>query len=102
MSSAEPDQDVTPALGAALAEPYDTLVLSRDEWNALVAVLRQVSRALGLEDPPRVAADAAVAEKNRIAQVAEDLAAHYHGADGQSALFADFLRTRQAIKEELA
>jgi hypothetical protein len=48
MSTTEPDQDVTPALGAALAEPADPLILSPEEW---VLVLR-VAHLLGL-DPAR-------------------------------------------------
>jgi len=35
---AEPDQDVTPALGAALANPDDPLLLSADEWALVLRV----------------------------------------------------------------
>jgi len=35
---AEPDQDVTPALGAALAEPDDPLLLSPEEWALVLRV----------------------------------------------------------------
>jgi len=38
VSSTEPDQDVTPALGAALAEPDDPLLLSPEEWALVLRV----------------------------------------------------------------
>ena len=39
---------------------------------------------------------AAATEKERIAKVADDLGAHYHGPDGRSAPFADYLRGAKA------
>lgn len=93
MTTTEPDQDVTAALGAALAEPHGPLILPRDEWDALVAIHGQLSRVLGLGSLARVVAEAVAAEKKRIAQVAEDVGAHYHdGEGGQSASFAALLR----------
>ena len=38
--STEPDQDITPALGAALAEPDDPLMLSPEEWALVLRVAR--------------------------------------------------------------
>jgi len=35
---AEPDGDVTPSLGAALANPDDPLMLSADEWALVLRV----------------------------------------------------------------
>jgi hypothetical protein len=35
---AEPDGDVTPTLGAALANPDDPLMLSADEWALVLRV----------------------------------------------------------------
>ena len=35
---AEPDGDVTPGLGAALANPDDPLLLSADEWALVLRV----------------------------------------------------------------
>ena len=43
MSSTEPDQDVTPALGAALANPDDPLLLSPEEWAIVLRVARMVA-----------------------------------------------------------
>ena len=49
MSSTEPDQDVTPALGAALAEPDDPLLLPPEEW----ALLLRVAHLFGYTNPER-------------------------------------------------
>ena len=144
MSSTEPDQDVTSALGAALTEPDGSL--TRTERDAVLADLGQLLDMLGLgnfarpESPHEVfqmclrklaehenaitwetsclscarvldrsyaetcraeraeaaLTEAALAEKERIAKVAEDLGVHYHErlerTRGRAASFADYLR----------
>lgn len=93
----EPDQDTEPdpiersALGAALAAPDGPLILPLDEWLVIRELLRRLAGVLGLDDSACAAAEATAAEKNRIAQVARQLGAHYHGADGQSAPFDAYL-----------
>ena len=103
--STEPDGDVTPGLGAALAEPVPPAQSLLELWRLAGGGTTQYQPALFAElmwpgNPPSAghghdtgAITAAVtAEKNRIAQVAADLRAHYHHGDGRSASFADYLR----------
>ena len=48
---AEPDGDVTPGLGAALANPDDPLMLSADEWALVLRVAHLAD--LGPAQQPR-------------------------------------------------
>lgn len=48
---AEPDRDVTPSLGAALANPDDPLMLSADEWALVLRVAHLTG--LGPAQQPR-------------------------------------------------
>ena len=105
--TAEPDGAERAALGAALAEPVPPAQSSLlDLWRLAGGGTAQYQPALfaelmcarepalrGVTDTDTGAITAAVtAEKNRIAQVAADLRAHYHHGDGRSASFADYLR----------
>ena len=91
--------DVTPALGAALANQDDPILLPPDAW----AMVLQMAATTGLGRPFEItdaAVEAAVtAERERIAQVAEDLGAHYHD-DGHSVPFATYLRSQSATKTQ--
>lgn len=120
MDTTEPDGDVRPALGEAMAGDWVSAAKKKQAHEAdhlagiasgigeygvanacyrLAAILRRhahgdySSMMTGGGDHARDARTgvAEAAEKDRIAQVAEDLDAHYHG-DGQSASFADYLR----------
>ena len=95
MSDTEPDAAERAALGAALAEPGDPLLLSPGEW----ALVLRIARMLGHTRTGELADidQAIAAEKERIAQMAEDLGAHYHGPDyDRTASFADYLRGAKA------
>jgi hypothetical protein len=90
----EPDGDVTPALGAALAGPCPFEGVHDDGHGTPCVFPRHEGphsfEALSAPIPPAITR-AVIAEKERIAGVAAALGAHYHGADGQSAPFADLL-----------
>jgi hypothetical protein len=64
----------------------------------LVAHLSKLGASLaGVADCDEKIAEAVAAEKERIAQVAEDLGAHYHGPDyDRTASFSEFLRGAKA------
>lgn len=95
MSDTEPGAAERAAPGAAPVEPGDPLVLSRDEWDAVLRVARMLGQTHEAQAEAAIAA-AVAAEKERIAQAAEDLGAHYHErlerTRGRAASFADFLR----------
>ena len=110
--TAEPDQDVTPALGAALAEPVPPAQPLLELWRlagggtthyqpALFAELMCAREPAlrGVTDTGAITA-AVSAERERIAQIAEDIGAHYHErlerTRGRSAPFADYLRSQSA------
>ena len=71
-------------------------------WNTTcLACARVLDRAYAetcrAETAEAAVAGAALAERERIAQVAEDLGAHYHGPDyDRTASFADYLRGAKA------
>ena len=92
LTTTEPDQDVTPALGAALANPNDPILLPPDEWAVVLQMARMPGGCRVLTAATAAAiAEAVAGEKERITRVAEELGAHYHDG-GKPASFADYLR----------
>ena len=104
MSTPNPDPLERAALGAALAEPVPPAQSLLELWRLAGGGTAQYQPALfaefmcarepalrGAVDPSAITR-AVTAERERCAQVAEDLGAHYHGPDGQSAPLAGYLR----------
>jgi hypothetical protein len=98
----EPDVAERAALGAALTAPGDPLLLSPEEW-ALVLQVADLARRRGIRTEPGPVTRAVTAERERCAQVAEDLGAHYHErlerTRGRSVPFAGYLRGQHAASQ---
>ena len=87
------DAAVTPAEAAfrAFYEPPHA-----PTWDRMPPVQHALWGRIAQAAVNQAVAAAALTERERIAQVAEDLEAHYHGPGGQTAPFADLLRGAKA------
>jgi hypothetical protein len=101
VSDTEPDAVERAALGAALAEPDAAITPAEaafrafyepphaPAWDCMPPVQHAIWGRIAEAAVHRAVAD----ERERIAQVAEDLGVHYHGPDyDRTASFAAFLR----------